>query len=109
RRGQYNPAPSNRYGPWTDLPSYLRTAQAGGYEVTRAEFEAYLGHFKDPVNPSTGLIYWQMNKAWPSLQWELYGYDLDQAGVFFGGKKSGGPGRGVCPDRPRSGQARQLA
>jgi exo-1,4-beta-D-glucosaminidase len=73
------------------MASYQREAQAGGYEVTRAEFEAYLGHFKDPANPSTGLIYWQMNKAWPSLQWELYGYDLDQAGVFFGAKKSGEP------------------
>jgi exo-1,4-beta-D-glucosaminidase len=56
--------------------------------VTRAQFEAYLGHAKDPANPSTGLIYWQMNKAWPSLQWELYGYDLDQAGVYFGAKKA---------------------
>jgi hypothetical protein len=88
RLGQYNTALWNRYGQWTDLPSYLRTAQAGGYEVTRAQFEAYLGHAKDPANPSTGLIYWQMNKAWPSLQWELYGYDLDQAGVYFGAKKA---------------------
>ena len=91
RLGQYNTALWNRYGHWTDLPSYLSTAQAGGYEVTRAQFEAYLGHAKDPANPSTGLIYWQMNKAWPSLQWELYGYDLDQAGVFFGAKKANEP------------------
>src|SRR6185369_14068356 len=91
RLGQYNTALWNRYGQWTDLPSYLRTAQAGGYEVTRAQFEAYLGHSKDPANPSTGLIYWQLNKAWPSLQWELYGYDLDQAGVYFGAKKANEP------------------
>jgi hypothetical protein len=91
RLGQYNSPLWNRYGHWSDMASYQREAQAGGYEVTRAEFEAYLGHFKDPANPSTGLIYWQMNKAWPSLQWELYGYDLDQAGVFFGAKKSGEP------------------
>jgi exo-1,4-beta-D-glucosaminidase len=91
RLGQYNTPLWNRYGHWSDMASYQREAQAGGYEVTRAEFEAYLGHSKDPANPSTGLIYWQMNKAWPSLQWELYGYDLDQAGVFFGAKKSGEP------------------
>ena len=42
----------------------------------------------DRANPSTGLIYWQLNKAWPSLQWQLYGYDLDQAGVYFGAKKA---------------------
>jgi exo-1,4-beta-D-glucosaminidase len=86
--GQYNTALWNRYGHWSDLASYQRAAQAGGYEVTRAEFEAYLGHAKDAANPSTGLIYWQLNKAWPSLQWELYGYDFDQAGVFFGAKKA---------------------
>src|SRR4029453_9287397 len=88
RMGQYNTALWNRYGHWSDMASYQAAAQAGGYEVTRAEFEAYIGHAKDPANPSTGLIYWQMNKAWPSLQWELYGYDLDQSGVFFGAKKA---------------------
>jgi hypothetical protein len=91
RLGQYNTPLWNRYGHWTDMASYQRIAQAGGYEVTRAQFEAYLGHSKDAENPSTGLIYWQMNKAWPSLQWELYGYDLDQPGVFFGAKKANEP------------------
>jgi hypothetical protein len=91
RMGQYNTPLWNRYGHWSDMPSYQREAQAGGYEVTRAEFEAYIGHSKDAANPSTGLIYWQMNKAWPSLQWELYGFDLDQSGVFFGAKKANEP------------------
>jgi exo-1,4-beta-D-glucosaminidase len=91
RLGQYNTPLWNRYGPWSDLASYQRAAQAGGYEVTRAEFEAYIGNSKDAANPSTGLIYWQLNKAWPSLQWELYGYDFDQAGVYFGAKKANEP------------------
>jgi hypothetical protein len=91
RLGQYNTPLWNRYGHWSDLASYQRVAQAGGYEVTRAEFEAYIGNSKDAANPSTGLIYWQMNKAWPSLQWELYGYDLDQPGVYFGAKKANEP------------------
>jgi exo-1,4-beta-D-glucosaminidase len=34
--------------------------------------------------PSTGTIYWQMNKGWPSLLWSLYGYDGDQPGSYFG-------------------------
>ncbi len=91
RLGQYNTPIWNRYGHWSDMASYEREAQAGGYEVTRAEFEAYLGHSKDPANPSTGIIYWMMNKAWPSLQWELYGADFDQPGVFFGAQKAGEP------------------
>ncbi|GAB3903493.1 cellulose binding domain-containing protein [Kibdelosporangium lantanae] len=91
RLGRYNTPLWNRYGHWTDMASYQRIAQAGGYEVTRSQFEAYLGHAKDPANPSTGLIYWQMNKAWPSLMWELYGYDLDQPGVFFGAQQANEP------------------
>jgi hypothetical protein len=89
--GEYNTPLWNRYGHWSDMASYQRVAQAGGYEVTRALFEAYIGNSKDPENPSTGLIYWMMNKAWPSLQWEFYGSDFDQAGVYFGAKKAGEP------------------
>ena len=91
RLGQYNTALWRRYGPWSNLTTYEREAQAGGYEVTRALFEAYVGHSKDRANPSTGIIYWQLNKAWPSLQWQLYGSDFDQPGVYFGAKKANEP------------------
>ena len=88
RLGQYNTALWHRYGHWSSLASYEREAQAAGYEVTRAQFEATIGEAHDRANPSTGLVYWQLNKAWPSLQWQLYGYDLDQSGVYFGAKKA---------------------
>jgi exo-1,4-beta-D-glucosaminidase len=91
RMGQYNTPLWNRYGPWSDMASYQKIAQMGGYEVTRAQFESYLGHATDPANPSTGVIYWMLNKAWPSLHWNLYNYDLDQAGVYFGALKAGEP------------------
>ncbi len=91
RMGTYNTALWNRYGPWSDEATYEKIAQMGGYEVTRAQFEAYLGHSKDPADPSTGVIYWMMNKAWPSLQWNLYNDDFDQPGVYFGAKKAGEP------------------
>ena len=41
--------------------------------------------------PSTGTIYWQANKGWPSLLWNLYNTDGDQAGSFFGAKKANEP------------------
>ncbi len=88
RLGQFNTALWHRYGHWSGLAGYQREAQAAGYEVARAQFEATIGQAHDRANPSTGLIYWQLNKAWPSLQWQLYGYDLDQAGVYFGAKKA---------------------
>ncbi|WP_163569854.1 hypothetical protein [Fodinicola feengrottensis] len=37
-----------------------------------------------------------MNKAWPSLQWSIYGDDFDQSGVYFGAKKSGEPVHTSC-------------
>ena len=89
--GQYNTPLWNRYGPWSDMASYQKIAQMGGYEVTRAQFEAYLGRSKDPANPSPGVIYWMLNKAWPSLHWNLYNYDFDQPGVYFGARKAGEP------------------
>jgi exo-1,4-beta-D-glucosaminidase len=91
RMGQYNTPLWNRYGPWTDMASYQKIAQMGGYEVARAQFEAYIGHSNDPANPSPGVIYWMLNKAWPSLHWNLYNYDLDQPGVYFGARKAGEP------------------
>jgi exo-1,4-beta-D-glucosaminidase len=91
RMGQYNTPLWNRYGPWSDMASYQKIAQMGGYEVTRAQFEAYLARSKDPANPSPGVIYWMLNKAWPSLHWNIYNYDFDQPGVYFGAQKAGEP------------------
>ena len=91
RMGVYNTPLWHRYGPWSDAASYQRTAQLGQYEVNRAMFESYIGRSKDKANPSTGIIYWMGNKAWPSLQWSLYGYDFDQPGGYFGAKKANEP------------------
>ncbi|WP_345464245.1 glycoside hydrolase family 2 protein [Actinoallomurus oryzae] len=91
RMGQYNTPLWNRYGSWSDMASYQKIAQMGGYEVTRAQFEAYLARSVDPANPSSGVIYWMLNKAWPSLHWNIYNYDFDQPGVYFGARKAGEP------------------
>jgi len=91
RMGVYNTPLAKRYGSWKDQAAYNKTVQLGEYEIARAQFEAYIGNSTDKANPSTGIIYWMMNKAWPSLQWSLYGDDFDQPGVFFGAKKANEP------------------
>jgi exo-1,4-beta-D-glucosaminidase len=73
-----------RYGAWSGLSQYVEEAQAQDYENTRAQFEAYIDHAHHGPLPSTGTIYWQMNKGFPSLLWNLYGSDGDQAGSYFG-------------------------
>jgi exo-1,4-beta-D-glucosaminidase len=80
----FDDALSNRYGQWSSLAQYVQEAQAQDYEDTRAQFEAFIAHANNSPLPSTGTIYWQMNKGWPSLLWNLYNSDGDQAGSYFG-------------------------
>jgi exo-1,4-beta-D-glucosaminidase len=80
----FDTALSSRYGSWSSLAAYVEEAQAQDYENTRAQFEAFIDHASNTPLPSTGTIYWQMNKGWPSLLWSLYGSDGDQAGSYFG-------------------------
>jgi len=84
----FDAALTNRYGSWPDLATYVQEAQVQNYENTRSQFEAFLDHANNTPVPSTGTIYWQMNKGWPSLLWTLYNDDGDQAGSFFGAQKA---------------------
>jgi len=84
----FDKALAHRYGPWTSLSSYVQKAQLQNYENTRAQFEAYIDHSTSRPTPSTGTIYWQVNKGWPSLLWNLYNSDGDQAGAYFGAQEA---------------------
>jgi len=85
---QFDNALSSRYGQWSSLAQYVEDAQAQDYENTRAQFEAFIAHANNTPLPSTGTIYWQMNKGWPSLLWNLYNNDGDQAGSYFGAQEA---------------------
>ncbi|WP_344668677.1 glycosyl hydrolase 2 galactose-binding domain-containing protein [Catenulispora yoronensis] len=82
---------TKRYGTWSSLAQYVQEAQAQNYEDTRAQFEAYIAHSTNSSAPSTGTIYWQMNKGWPTLLWSLYNNDYDQAGAYFGAQQANRP------------------
>ncbi|HEX6525758.1 MAG TPA: beta galactosidase jelly roll domain-containing protein [Streptosporangiaceae bacterium] len=84
----FDTALSSRYGSWTSLNQYVELAQAQDYENTRAQFEAFIDHAGNTPLPSTGTIYWQMNKGWPSMLWDLYNNDGDQAGSYFGAQEA---------------------
>jgi exo-1,4-beta-D-glucosaminidase len=87
----FDTALSSRYGSWPSLAQYVEEAQAQDYENTRAQFEAFIDHANNTPLPSTGTVYWQMNKGWPSLLWNLYGSDGDQAGSYFGAQEANRP------------------
>lgn len=58
------------------------------YEATRAQFEAYAAMWTvaKTRRPSTGMVYWMLNNAWPSLHWNLFDYYLRPGGSYFGAK-----------------------
>jgi exo-1,4-beta-D-glucosaminidase len=79
---------SSRYGSWSSLGQYVQQAQVQNYETQRAQFEATIDHSINKDAPATGVVYWQLNKGWPTLLWDLYNQDFDQAGSYFGAKKA---------------------
>lgn len=83
----YNTALWARYGAPSNLSDYLIKAQMMDYEATRSQFEAWISRWGDHVEqPATGVIYWLLNSAWPSLHWNLYDYYMHPAGAYYGTK-----------------------
>ncbi|MHB8813412.1 MAG: glycoside hydrolase family 2 protein [Steroidobacteraceae bacterium] len=86
----FDNALARRYGVPRSLADYVAKSQLENYDNVRAQFEAFDAHM-DAANPSTGVIYWMLNNAWPSLHWHLYDYFLNPAGAYFGAKKANEP------------------
>jgi exo-1,4-beta-D-glucosaminidase len=86
----FDTALAQRYGTPKSLEDYVAKAQLDNYDNVRAQFEAFNAH-RNAANPSTGVIYWMLNNAWPSLHWHLYDYFLNPAGAYFGAKLANEP------------------
>jgi exo-1,4-beta-D-glucosaminidase len=87
----FDAALAARYGRPDSLERYVQEAQLADYENIRAQFEAYAARMDRPANPSTGVIYWMLNNAWPSLLWHLYGHDLVPSAGSYATKKANEP------------------
>jgi len=84
----FDQAMNARYGTPTSLDQYVEEGQLQNYENTRAQFEAFIDHSTNSSTPSTGTMYWQVNKGWPSVLWDLYNEDGDQPGSYYGTKEA---------------------
>jgi exo-1,4-beta-D-glucosaminidase len=82
---------ASRFGAPSSLDEYVEDAQVQNYETQRAQFEAYIDHSQAKPTPSTGVVYWQLNKGSPTLLWDLYNQEFDEAGSYFGAKKANEP------------------
>ena len=86
----FDSALAERYGAARSLEDYVAKAQLENYDNVRAQFEAFNAHM-DAAKPATGVIYWMLNNAWPSLHWHLYDYFLNPAGAYFGARMANEP------------------
>ena len=86
----FDTALATRYGAPRSLADYVAKSQLENYDNVRAQFEAFNAHI-DAAKPSTGVIYWMLNNAWPSLHWHLYDYFLNPAGAYFGARLANEP------------------
>ena len=86
----FDTALAKRYGAPRSLEDYVAKSQLENYDNVRAQFEAFNAHM-DAAKPSTGVIYWMLNNAWPSLHWHLYDYFLNPAGAYFGARMANEP------------------
>jgi exo-1,4-beta-D-glucosaminidase len=86
----FDTALAARFGAPRTLEDYVAKSQLDNYDNVRAQFEAFNAHM-DAANPSTGVIYWMLNNAWPSLHWHLYDYFLNPAGAYFGARLANEP------------------
>lgn len=75
-----------RYGKPGTVDEFVRKSQLANYEVNRAQLEAFGRNWSDTTKPSTGVIYWMLNNAWPTMYWHLYDYYLATGGSYFGAK-----------------------
>ncbi len=86
----FDSALAKRYGQPKSLEDYVAKSQLDNYDNVRAQFEAFNAHM-EAAKPSTGVIYWMLNNAWPSLHWHLYDYFLNPAGAYFGARIANEP------------------
>ena len=84
-RAIYNEGLYKRYGAPKSLEDYLLKAQVMDYEGIRAEFEGFSSLWSTG-RKATGLVYWMLTNAWPSLHWNQFDYYLHPAGSYFGSK-----------------------
>jgi hypothetical protein len=73
------------YGESSGLDEFCKKAQMVNYDSHRAMFEAWNSNM---WNNTTGLLLWMTHPAWPSTVWQVYSWDYETFGSYFGSKKA---------------------
>lgn len=73
------------YGKSETLEDFCKKAQMVNYESHRAMFEDWNSKLWDNVS---GVMLWMTHPAWPSIKWQIYSWDYETIGSYFGTKKA---------------------
>lgn len=74
-----------KYGKPSDLKDFSRKAQLVNYDSHRAMMEAWNSKI---WNSTSGLLLWMSHPAWPSMVWQVYSWDYETFGSFYGCRKA---------------------
>jgi len=77
-----------RYGAGTSLADFERKAQLLNVETYKAMFEGLTAHL---WTKNSGRLLWMTHPAWPSNHWQIYSWDYDTHGSYYGAKKGTEP------------------
>lgn len=75
----------NSYGKANSMEEFSKNAQFVSYDTWRAIME---GVHSKMWNNTSGLILWMTHPSWPSMTWQIYTYDYETPGAYFGMKKA---------------------
>ena len=81
----YRKAIAERYGEPKNAEEFCQRAQYVNYDSLRAMFEGYTCRLWDNAS---GLLLWMSHPAWPSMIWQLYSWDFETTGAYYGAKKA---------------------
>ena len=82
---EFMEAIDQKYGKPTDLKDFSRKAQIVNYDSHRAMMEAWNSKM---WNSTSGLLLWMSHPAWPSMVWQIYSWDYETFGSFYGCRKA---------------------
>lgn len=81
----YRKAIDSLYGTASGLEDFCKKAQMINYDSHRAMFEAWNSRL---WNNTSGILLWMTHPAWPSMVWQVYSWDYETFGSYFGSKKA---------------------
>ena len=84
----YIKAIDSLYGVSETLDEFCKKAQMVNYDSYRSMFESWNSKM---FRETSGLLLWMTHPAWPSVEWQVYSWDYETTGAYFGARKACAP------------------